>query len=519
MLTARNSLPNRHLSGRSLDSNEEPLLGDEGGSGGSVLASALTLAKICIGSGVMALPWGFEQGGSFAVGGMVLIGIWNWYTSLQLVHCRSALANDPSMWALGDAQEGVPRSAYSALACAALGRPGLWLLEGSVIAVLTGVCASMQIQFAQFTASFLPALGYNLCVCASAVLLLPLVLQRTLEKLSMVSALGLLVLLLGLATVAVHGWNARGGSGLVVSSRLLMPPSLAGLAAFFGIATFSFGVQMMVLPVQEAMAHPNRVGDALALSLSAVVIIYVLVGGGLASLYASEGVQQLVILNLPPGTLTATAVEACAGLVALLSYPLPLMPVGQPVARPVCPAGPPPATICPPVAPKAQALATRPGAPPERRLEARRGLSQPASDRPKVEACPVFRPQVVQLLLSPLERLGKGLPPASREPLLRLLLLAFTTATALLVPNFGAIAGFLGCLNVAAAQVMPPALHLKLVSLRALEASPRGAIYAKLGVLRDALLLLLGVATLLFFSLLTGKQLLAQGDRPAPAVS
>ena len=126
---------------------------------------------------------------------------------------------------------------------------------------------------------------------------------------------------------------------------------------------------------------------------------------------------------------------------------------------------------------------------------------------------------MVQLLLSPLERLGKGLPPASREPLLRLLLLAFTTATALLVPNFGAIAGFLGCLNVAAAQVLPPALHLKLVSLRALEASPRGAIHAKLGVLRDALLLLLGVATLLFFSLLTGKQLLAQGDRPAPAAS
>ena len=37
---------------------------------------------------------------------MVLIGVWNWYTSLQLVHCKRALANDPSMWGLGDTQAG-----------------------------------------------------------------------------------------------------------------------------------------------------------------------------------------------------------------------------------------------------------------------------------------------------------------------------------------------------------------------------------------------------------------------------
>ena len=38
--------------------------------------------------------------------GMVLIGVWNWYTSLQLVHCKRTLANDPSMWGLGDTQAG-----------------------------------------------------------------------------------------------------------------------------------------------------------------------------------------------------------------------------------------------------------------------------------------------------------------------------------------------------------------------------------------------------------------------------
>ena len=102
---------------------------------------------------------------------MVLIGLWNYYTSMQLVQCKRALANDPSTWALGTPEGGVPRSAYSALALAVLGRPGLWLLEGSVLAVLIGVCASMQIQFAQFTSSFLPYVPYSCCVLASTVLL------------------------------------------------------------------------------------------------------------------------------------------------------------------------------------------------------------------------------------------------------------------------------------------------------------------------------------------------------------
>ena len=151
------------------------------------------------------------------------------------------------------------------------------------------------------------------------------------------------------------------------------------------------------------------------------------------------------MLNLPPGSLLATAVQTCAALVSVLSYPLPLMPV-------------------------------------------------------------------VQLLLAPVERLRLG-PPRRRESGLRLGILLVTSAVALFVPNFGAIAGFLGCLNVTASMVLPPALHLKLVSLRAWEArrgSAQGA-----AVARDALLLLLGVATLIFSTALTASTLVAHGESPA----
>ena len=141
--------------------NKQPLLADEKEGAekegaGSVGASAITLAKICVGCGVMALPWGFMRGGVLSApgsalpclrilcvrilaprtterlshqrtnarAGMVLIGAWNWYTSLQLVQCKRALASGPSMLGVGDPQ-GRPRSAYSALAFAVLGRAGL----------------------------------------------------------------------------------------------------------------------------------------------------------------------------------------------------------------------------------------------------------------------------------------------------------------------------------------------------------------------------------------------------------
>ena len=140
--------------------NKQPLLADEKEGAekegaGSVGASAITLAKICVGCGVMALPWGFMRGGVLSApgsalpclrilcvrilaprtterlshqrtnarAGMVLIGVWNWYTSLQLVQCKRALASDPSMLGVADPQ-GRPRSAYSALAFAVLGHAG-----------------------------------------------------------------------------------------------------------------------------------------------------------------------------------------------------------------------------------------------------------------------------------------------------------------------------------------------------------------------------------------------------------
>ena len=329
------------------------------------------------------------------------------------------------------------RSAYSALAYAALGRAGVWVLETPLLAVLLGACASMQIQAAELLNSTVPAVSYHQWVVVGAAFLIPFVLQRTLRGISLISLLAMLVLCTGLAITAASGISDFGLCR--PSTRFLELPSPSGFASFFGITAFAFGgTQATILPVQDGMARPRRAAGALATAQLIAGALYVIVGVVLASLYerAEGGVQPLIILNLPRHSEHITPIlNWCTALVALLSYPLPLMPVVQ--------------------------------------------LLSPSSSSD-----------------------AKSHLFLLRESCLRLSLLLLSTLVALCIPNFGRIAGFLGCLNIVSSQLMPPLLHLRLRTLR-FPASPRKLILLAV----DLTLSLLGLCTLVYFTLLTGRSL------------
>ena len=115
---------------------------------------------------------------------------------------------------------------------------------------------------------------------APAAWLAPLALQRTLRGISVIAAAGLLVLGVGLATVAGAGMMQYGLPPPTAAQ--LAPPSAESFAAFFGIAAFSFGTQCTILPVQDGMRQPRRAGTALAASLLVVALLYACVGVALA---------------------------------------------------------------------------------------------------------------------------------------------------------------------------------------------------------------------------------------------
>ena len=139
---------------------QEPLLPPEAPDnvqhdGASVCEATLSLVKVCVGSGIYALPWAVAQGGALAVPGILALVGWNWYTAWQLLASREAMASRG-----GDGAT-TQRSAYSTLVYAALGAAGVWVLEGALVTVLLGACAGMQIQAAQLLNSMSDAVRWG----------------------------------------------------------------------------------------------------------------------------------------------------------------------------------------------------------------------------------------------------------------------------------------------------------------------------------------------------------------------
>ena len=115
----------------------------------------------------MARPRGVLQGDRFRLPASPRLVAWNWYTSFQ---------------PRGGPRGGRPAAAAAqrvlALAHAGLGKAGVYVLEGSLLLVLIGVCASMQIQSAQLLAAVAPA-SYTVLVLGGALVVAPLALQRS----------------------------------------------------------------------------------------------------------------------------------------------------------------------------------------------------------------------------------------------------------------------------------------------------------------------------------------------------
>jgi amino acid permease len=376
-----------------------PLSSTAGGRAGvSVAEATLTIAKTCIGGGILALPYAHLQGGVLAVPSMCLLGLWNWITSQQLLEAYEALPTSEAR---------ASRTGYSAVAHAALGASGVLLLDVSVCLLLTGVCASMQVSAAHLVEEIVPRMAlpfgdsYSVLVLLSGGCLVPLALLRDLSRLAVVAGVGLSVITFGLLVVAASG-VARFGMPSP-PQQMLELPDLSGVASFFSIAAFSFGMQTNLLPVRDGMAEPTRAPEALTLAVIVVVGANTAVGVGLAWLYAGGGedVEQLILLNLPPSSLPAYLVQASTAAVAILGYPLPMMPVMQ-----LLPARLPPA------------------------------LRTEGSD-------------------------GRGAVAGAGA---RVGFLAITTALALALREFAVVASLCGILAIFVCLVLPPLCHLRLCS-------------------------------------------------------
>jgi amino acid permease len=135
--------------GASLGNDPElPLLDKEEASSasswGDVCVAYMNLVKVCIGAGVLALPYAFNQGGIILGSvGMTLIALWNYYTTCLLLKCKDRCKGA----VLQLRKEKKASSTFSALAYLALGgKTGTRLVDISLTLTLLGVGVTYQIQ-------------------------------------------------------------------------------------------------------------------------------------------------------------------------------------------------------------------------------------------------------------------------------------------------------------------------------------------------------------------------------------
>ena len=144
----------------------------------------------------------------------------------------------------------------------------------------------------------------------------PMSCLRDLNSISGLSLLGMLCLVAGVVAILAHGIQAYGGevySEYTEQSIIeghtasvvyvpLWPQTLQGAGAFMGVTIFCFDICSLAFPIEDSMRTKADFSKAVIYALSAVWLVYVLLGNIGAVLYVhdgKEGVRENILSNLP----------------------------------------------------------------------------------------------------------------------------------------------------------------------------------------------------------------------------
>ena len=285
------------------------------------------MCQLCIGVGVLALPYATSVGGLlFAPLVIAVVASWNAVACSKMVECKDACNGMDFPAHLS--------STYSKIAYAGAGEIGVIVTDVSIIVTLIGVCIAYQITFAQLLQQ-IPWTNFDTTTLsiAFAFLALPLCCVPNIGVLAVFSLIGLVCLVVSVVAIIVYGvllygsaaWEqpfshvSFGGhdnhlSAIVNDSHKhlpLWPENLSSMSSFIGVATFCFGLCSLAFPVLESMRDKRQFGTAVFWSLLFVWFVYVLLGdvGALLYVEAAAGIRDNILSNLPTDSFVALLVR------------------------------------------------------------------------------------------------------------------------------------------------------------------------------------------------------------------
>ena len=220
-------------------------------------------------------------------------------------------------------------STYSKIAYAGCGRLGVLITDFSIIITLLGVCVTYIIAFSALLGD-LPVAAFNpfSLSIVFAVGIYPISCAKNVGKFAVLSMVGLVCLGASVVAILLYGWMFYGDA--VIKHPLeslsnpeqklpLWPETLADVTSFVGVATFCFGLTLLVFPIEESMEHRHEFHKAVAWSLVFIWFVYMVLGEGGAILYihAPLGIRGNILSNLPADSPTAVVVRCAMALVRL----------------------------------------------------------------------------------------------------------------------------------------------------------------------------------------------------------
>lgn len=294
--------------------------------GASVQKTVFTIVKSFIGSGILFLPKGFQNGGMlFSIVGLCASAALSTFCMLRLVECSNVLLRS----------RGHHSVSYGIVGEQAFGSVGRLAVNVSLVLSQLGFCCSYLI-FVQKNIGevLLHVFDVRSSVAAWTLILLqvplytPLVWVRHLEYFAITNLFADVLILFGLLYMLTYTVetleNAPPGSSTWVYFNS------ENWAMFLGVAIYCFEGIGLVLPTYDAM--DDQIKHKFPMILSSTVVCLVVFSSLFAgTVYAAFGqnTQSAVTLNLPnAGESTGTVVVLLTYSLALvLTFPLMLYPV------------------------------------------------------------------------------------------------------------------------------------------------------------------------------------------------
>ena len=294
---------------------------EEGGA--SVNKTVFLLIKAFLGTGIIFLPKAFYVAGLIPSILMLLL---------------SAFVSLWGLLLLADAAAVIPGS-YQDIAMALYG-PKFRALVLASIAVAQFSFAMIYILFIasnlKDVVSTLSQCEYQMndffpLVMVQLVIYVPLVLVRQMKNFANIALVGNVAIFCSIIYVL---WNDIKRA----STDTIEPKMFSGISSvvmFYGIAISAFEGIGLVVPVRQAMAHPERFSWCLKTCIISLTVIYLIVGGFSAAIFGKH-TETIILLNMPSG-MVLQILQIAYMFAILVSVPLQLFPAYEIMEEPLFP--------------------------------------------------------------------------------------------------------------------------------------------------------------------------------------